>query len=76
MHLVNKINLLLNSILTSIGSTFKRLQQKHKACVESSKNLTKVANMTSLRLTNILTAFFHALNNDKKLEFICKSEIL
>ena len=59
-------------MLTSISRICKRLQQKHK-------NLTKVANMASLRLNN-LAAFSHGLKNilknDKKLEFIYKSEIL
>ena len=81
IHLVNNINLLLNSILTSISRLCKSLQQKHKTGVESyKKNFTKVANMTSLRLKNNLAMFSHALKNilknDKKLGFIYKSEIL
>ena len=39
MHLVNNINLLLNSTLTSIRRIYKRLQQKHKTGVESYKKL-------------------------------------
>ena len=63
MHVVNNINVLLNSILTSINRIRKRLHQKHKTGVESYKNFTNVANMTSLILKNNLVAFSHALKN-------------
>ena len=38
-HLVNNINLLLNSLVTSISRICKRLQPKHKIAVESCKKL-------------------------------------
>ena len=85
LHLVNNINLLLNSILTSINRIGKRLQQKNKTGIESyrtgvKKKFTKVANMRSQRLKNKLAAYSHVLKNtfknEKKLGFVYKSEIL
>ena len=63
MHLVNSINVLLNSILTCTIRIYKRFQQKHKTGKNFTKNFTKVANMTSLGLKNNKAAFSHALMN-------------
>ena len=59
----------------------QKTSAKTKTGVESyKKNFTKVENMTSIRFKSNLTAFSHdlknILENDRKLEFTYKSEII